>query len=249
MKQRISTQQKAPTLPASINTVTLKNNRATTKLISIIAISAVIAFIFIRLLYFVNSYPKCNEEVMPDTKERYLWLFDNTEKEMISCKYPLGNSAIEKYRYLYTYNNRFTYLIIEDSKLNGVTLEKVSLDTMVKKITGDITPSELNDLFWVGHINFKSKFCIDSSNSLKISPSTFANFQVDNSLHNKIFRGQVKQMSIENENGEIQYLLKYDRLQKTSIIFHKPKNILYIVIVNSFSDTSEISEAISKLQL
>jgi hypothetical protein len=56
-------------------------------------------------------------------------------------------------------------------------------------------------------------------------------------------------MSIENENGEIQYLLKYDRLQKTSIIFHKPKNILYIVIVNSFSDTSEISEAISKLQL
>jgi hypothetical protein len=80
-KQRISAQQKAPTLPPSINTVTLKNNRATTKLISIIAISAVIAFIFIRLLYFVNSYPKCNEEVRLDMKERYLWLFDNTEKE------------------------------------------------------------------------------------------------------------------------------------------------------------------------
>jgi hypothetical protein len=109
---------------------------------------------------------------------------------MISCKYPLGNSAIEKYRYLYTYNNRFTYLIIEDSKLNGVTLEKVSLDTMVKKITGDITPSELNDLFWVGHINFKSKFCIDSSISLKYLPAHLLIFRSTTHFTIKFLEGR-----------------------------------------------------------
>ena len=227
----------------------MKKDRPLTAIISKIVLIAVIIFISFQVVYLLTSYNRCNHDFDLQNKDRYLWLFKKTDADTINCYYPLANIKFEKFRYLYACNDEFTYLIIEESQLRNVSLNKINVAAGRKVNKSLITPWERNDLHWIGHIDFQSKFCIDTSSELKVNVDNSAFVETGISSNKRIFSGNIKEMSIENEEGTVQYLLKYDKPEKTGVIFYRLNNKLYIIIANSFSDSTDLNRAISKLLL
>jgi hypothetical protein len=206
------------------------------KLILLISASILlVALIFIgRRLYYVFYEAKgCKEDFILDKTDRYLWLFDSSKTSSLKCEYPLGNDVAKKYRFIYTYKNQFRYLIIEDAKLNSLLLDKIT-DTLnaISSSKVYIDPSEVNDGYWGGHIYFQSKLCIDSSNRFLLNIGEDTKAVKNDKLQTLYFNGLFKNILMQNENYENQYLVKYDKPTQTTILFYKPQKILYLIIIN-----------------
>ncbi|MFN8251203.1 MAG: hypothetical protein U0V75_04915 [Ferruginibacter sp.] len=202
-------------------------------LISACILLAAIIFIGQRLYYVFHEAKGCNEDFMMDRTDRYLWLFDSSKTSLLKCDYPLGNDSAKKYRFIYTYKNQFRYLIVEDASLNNISLDKIT-DTLnsVSSSKVYINPSEVNDWYGGGHIYFQSKLCIDLSNRFLINSGEQAIAVKNDTLQTLYFDGLFKNVLLQNENYENQYLIRYDKPTQTTILFYKPKKILYLIVIN-----------------
>ena len=138
---------------------------------------------------------------MLDRTDKYLWLFDSSKTSSLECEYPLGNDSAKKYRFIYNYKNQFRYLIVEDAKLNNISLDKIT-DTLntVSSSKVYIDPSEVNDWYGGGHIYFQSQICIDSSNRLLINTGEQSTKIKNDTLQILCFKGLFKNVLLQNEN-------------------------------------------------
>ncbi len=102
---------------------------------------------------------------------------------------------------------------------------------------------------WGGHIYFNSKLCIDSSNNLILNFDNDSKLEKSYALNRVSFTGTLKNLLIQNENKENQYFLKYDKPTLTSLIFYKPKNIIYIIIVSAFEGRKDSDIGLGNLNL
>lgn len=187
---------------------------------------------------------------MMDRTDRYLWLFDSSKASSLKCEYPLGNDYAKKYRFIYTYKNQFRYLIVEDDKLNNTSLDKIT-DTLnaVSSSRVYIDPSEVNDWYGGGHIYFQSKLCIDSSNRFLVNTGEKTTKIKNDALQTLYFKGLLKNVLLQNENYESQYLIRYDKPTQTTILFYKPKKILYLIIINPIANVHDQDDGIDNLSL
>jgi len=230
--------------------ITLIKRRRAFPIISIVITLTVFIFLCNRFYYVFVQAKHCDEDFMLDNTNRYFWLFDSSKIVSLKCEYPLGNSAERKYRFLYTYNDRYRYWIIEDANLNTVTLNNIS-DTFsdVSSSKVYIDPSEINDVGWGGDMYFKSKLCIDSSNILLLNFSEDSKVAKTDTSNRISFTGLMKNILIQNDNKENQYLIKYDKPTQTTILFYKPSNILYLIIINAFKGIEGDDIGIENLNL
>lgn len=221
-----------------------------TLLISVSILLVTLIFIGRRLYYVFYEAKGCNEYFMMDRTDRYYWLFDSSKTYSLKCDYPLGNDIAKKYRFIYTCNNQFRYLIIEDEKLNSLLLDKIT-DTLniVSSNKIYIDPSEVNDWFGGGHIYFQSKLCIDSSNRFLINTGEKTKMVKNDTLQTLYFQGVLRNVLIQNENFENQYLMRYDKPTQTTILFYKRQKILYLIIINPITTVSENDNGFDKLDL
>lgn len=216
---------------------------------SVASISAFLIFIGYRLYHIYYNDKGCLEDFMFDKSHKYLWLFDSTKIEGVKCVYPLGNPKGEKYRFVYTYKKQYRYIILEDKNLNSVALNNIK-DTVGSVTSGIyISPSEGNKLGWGQPIDFSSKICIDPSNHLLL------NFDADGKLKKTIssnrisFSGSFTTLLIQNENKNSQYVAKFSKPTQTTLLFYKPKDVLYVIIINSFSGQLDYNDAMGKMIL
>lgn len=226
----------------------------TKRRISLLIFGSILFFVLLfvgRRFYYVFYEAKgCDEVFMMDRKDRYFWLFDSSKASLLKCEYSLGNDSAKKYRFIYTYNNQFTYLIVEDDRLNGISLDRIS-DTLNRVSSFEVymDPSEVNDWHGGRHIYFQSKICIDSSNGLIVNlGEPFTKFKND-SLRTLYFKGVLKNVLFQNESIENQYLVKYDNPTPTTILFYKPQNILYLIIINPFNGVHDTASGICNLSI
>lgn len=235
-------------LPASLNQHSVTRKR----LFKTIRASIIFVFIIFlgRRVYFVFYESRGCNDFNLDIPERYYWLFDSTKINSLICEYPIGNAGAKKYKYLYTYKNQYRYFIIEDAILNSLNLDKITDTTNpVSSNKLYIDPSSENDMYWGGHILLRSKLCIDSSNRFIINIGEERKAVRNDSLHYIYFKGRFKSILMQNENYENQYLIKYDQPTQTTILFYKPKKILYLIIINAIEGFQEQENGIEFLSL
>ncbi|RYE53386.1 MAG: hypothetical protein EOP48_14515 [Sphingobacteriales bacterium] len=214
----------------------------------------IVIFLIPHIASYVISrtYSPCTDwKGMYDQQTRYHWLFDGDKASLLDCKYPTGNLTQGNYRFLYTYNNRHRYFIIEEAKLNNVPLSKVkdTISDLTSDVEDYINPSAGGDMGWGGHITFTSKVCVDSSNTLKLIFAKDSKVLRTDSSNRIVFSGLMQSVLIQNEHNENQHLLQYDNLTPTAIILYKPEDILYLIVVNAFEGQGDVNIAIKGLNL
>jgi hypothetical protein len=186
-----------------------------------------------------------------DRPNTFLWLFDSAKRSSLKGEYQLANFNTDKFRYLYTYKDVCKYFISVDSSLNQISLTNIkdTIDHTAIKEDDFINPAEINDLYWGGRIYFRSKICIDSSDKLILSINSDSSVIQSDSLNYRKFTGNIKSIFIKNENYEPQYFVMYDKPKKTTILFYKPKAILYMIIINDFDGSKRVIDELGNLIL
>lgn len=172
---------------------------------------------------------------MFDKIHKYKWLFDSTITDSLECVYPLGSEAESNYQFIYTYKNQYRYVIIENRKNNNVKLNMITNDVI--KLTSKnikIDPSTYNDIGWGGNLLLQSQLCLDSSNRLKLNFNPGSTISKNDTLNYTVYKGLFQSVLIKNEKNTNLYFFKYNKPKQTSIVFYKPEDALYIILINSF---------------
>jgi hypothetical protein len=212
------------------------------------AVVVFIVFIAYRIFYAFNN--KCDIGFLLNRPETYFWLFDSAKRPSLKCEYALGNPSIGKFRFLYTYNKECKYFISQDSSLNRISLNNIK-DTINHSYISEsiISFAEVNDLYWGGRIYFSSKICTDSSHRILLCINSDDKITEVDSNNFKLFTGRIKNVVVQNDNNEPQYFIMYDSPKKTSLLFYKPKAILYFIIINDFEGSNTKIDGITNLDL
>ena len=92
-------------------------------------------------------------------------------------------------------------------------------------------------------------FTISSSNILLLNFSEDSKVAKTDTSNRISFTGLMKNILIQNDNKENQYLIKYDKPTQTTIFFYKPSNILYLIIINAFKGIEGDDIGIENLNL
>ena len=205
------------------------------------------------IIFFISKAINTSQCLLVDKipESRYYWMFDSSITSNLKIENAAGNINKSKYRFLYNYNNQYRYLIIEDEKFDKISL------TEIKHLTTDI---DLNNRYietsegfetWEGnkHMGITSNLCTDISHKLILNFNKKAIIVQHDSIKSISLEGSFESILFKNENEKNQYLIKYDTLSPSKIIFYKPKNKLYFILVTPFKDDIDIQKGIKNLNL
>ena len=178
-------------------------------------------------------------------------MFDSTVTNSLKVENATGNIKNAKYRFCYNYKNLYRYIIVEDEKLNNTSLNDITvLNTNINLKKSYIESSEGFET-WEGnkHFTITSNLYGNFSNKLTLNFNNESKISKYNSLNSLSFKGLFEIVLFENENRNNQYLLKYDKMTESEIIFYKPNNKLYFILIIPFSDKINLQNGTSLLRL
>jgi hypothetical protein len=214
--------------------------------VAILVVLAVLSVLHVRQVF--ESVKSCDTDFMFNKKDKFLWMFDSSIRSNAKCEYAIGNELIGKYRFLYTYEDKYRYVIFADSGINNVSLHKI--DGVKNSAAFDMNASsENNEMGWGGDFQYQSKMCIGYSTNLTVNISSKGSVKRSGSSKSVQFSGLIENLAIENETHQTEYLIRLGKPILTNVIFYKPENILYIIIVNPFQTNPEDNNGISHLDL
>lgn len=181
---------------------------------------------------------------------RYFWMFDSNVIKDLSIENTSANIKKSKFHFSYNYKNLYRYLIIEDSKFDNISLNEIKyLTTDIDKSNRYIASSEGFETWEVKHMSLTTNLCTNLSKKLIIFFDKKANISQHNLTNSITLEGTFESVLFKNENKKNQYLIKYDSLATNAILFYKPKDRLYIIIVTPFTDQIGIQNGIAILKL
>ena len=209
------------------------------------------AIVIIILLVLIFNQVKVSQCILNDkiSSDRYFWLFDGSVTNNLRIEDAAGNIKNSKFRFLYNYKNLYRYLIVEDEKFDKVLLDEIEhLQIGLNPNKMSITSSEGFET-WERkkHVSITSNLCTDQSDKLTLNFNKEAKIWQYDSLNRLLLKGKFESLLIKNENSKIQYLIKYDKETTSEIIFYKPKDRLYLILVIPFSDEIELGKGVDNL--
>lgn len=155
---------------------------------------------------------------------------------------------IGKYRFVYTYDNKYRYIVFGDSSLNNISLKNIK-DTINNNLFKVEAPNEDNEMGWGGSFKYQAKMCIDSSNKLIIN--VVSNTGLDKSIDSNVtqLKGEFKEIAIQNEDYQTEYLIKFKNKTATNLLFYKKQGVFYMILVNPFEGTERNYNGVKHLNL
>ncbi|MEO5944238.1 MAG: hypothetical protein ABIP30_16125 [Ferruginibacter sp.] len=209
--------------------------------------------IIIFCIFIFNRFSEISNCVLVDTNptDKYYWMFNKSVIDDLVVESSVGNLKNRKYRSSYTYKNLYRYLIIEDSKFDKIFLTQLKFSTT--EINTNTRYIETSEGFETSDsnkdVNIISNLCTDLSNKLTLYFNKQASISKYDLSNKTYFTGTFESFLLKNEKEKTQYFFRYDHPTMSEIIFYKPKDRLYFIIVIPFNNQIDLQKGVENLTL